>query len=160
MKDRERMRKQSNHERTGEGFSCNNCGGWVEVSESMGTHHRNHCPSCLCSKHVDLEKPGDRKASCNAGMKPIGLTFKQAGINKYGKPRQGELMIIHQCTNTDCDIISINRIASDDNSGAILSVFEKSQTHNDVKGKIKKMGINLLTKHDEEEVRTQLFGKS
>src|SRR3990167_4544967 len=86
-------------EQSREGFKCNYCSGWAATSKYIGTHHRNHCPSCLWSKHVDSEKAGDRKASCGAGMKPVGLTLKQAGIDKYGKPRQGELMVIHHCTN-------------------------------------------------------------
>lgn len=159
MEHCERMRKQS--ERLGKGFKCNNCSGWVSTSESIGTHHRNHCPSCLWSKHVDFEKAGDRKALCGAGMKPIGLTFKQAGIDKYGGARQGELMVIHQCTNRDCGKISINRIAGDDNTGVILRVFEESQIlSDDLRKEITKASISLLTGRDEGRVKTQLFGKS
>lgn len=44
------------------------------------------------NKHVDLEKTGDRKASCGAEMKPIGL--KQTEIDKSSKPRQGELIVV------------------------------------------------------------------
>lgn len=143
------------------GFKCVHCGGWVTISELMGTHHRNHCPFCLWSKHVDLEKPGDRKASCGAGMEPVGLTFKREGYDKYGRLRQGELMVIHHCTNEDCGKISINRIAGDDSPEAILRVFERSLTIDDaLRKKIAEADITLLTEKDEEEIRTQLFGKS
>lgn len=159
MEDRERMRGRS--EQFKEGFRCNHCHGWVSTSELIGTHHRNHCPSCLWSKNVDLEKAGDRKASCGAEMEPIGLTFKQTGIDKYGKPRQGELMVVHRCTNKDCGKISINRIAGDDNSEVILRVFEGSQVlDDDLREEMTSMGINLLTKGDKKQIKTQLFGKS
>lgn len=157
--ENERMRRQS--EQNKEGFKCNHCRGWVSTSEFIGTHHRNHCPSCLWSKHVDLEKAGDRKASCGAGMEPIGLTFKQAGTDRYGRPRQGELMVVHRCTNEDCGKISINRIAGDDNPETILRVFEGSQLLGDDLGEeITRAGINLLTKQDKERIKTQLFGKT
>lgn len=142
------------------GFRCNHCGKWVSVSESIGTQHCNHCPLCLWSKHVDLKKPGDRKSRCQAGMKPIGLTFKYEGTDKYGKPRQGELMLIHRCTKKDCGKISINRIAGDDNPEAIIDVFQKCQALSpELKEKLEKQGIDLLTRSDEEQIRIQLYGK-
>lgn len=136
------------------------CRGWVTTSENIGTHHRNHCPSCLWSKHVDLEKAGDRKAACGAGMEPVGLTFKQEGFDKYGRPRRGELMVIHRCTNRDCGKISINRIAADDNPAIILNVFYASQTiDDDLKHDISNFGIRLLTKNDKKDIEIHLFGK-
>ncbi len=158
MRNHERIRRQP--EQKNGGFRCNHCSGWVTTSEYIGTHHRNHCPSCLWSKHVDLKKAGDRKASCGAGMEPVGLTFKQEGFDKYGRPRQGELMVIHHCTNQECGKISINRIAGDDNPAVILKVFEASQTMDrGLRDDIINAGIKLLTKSDEEEIRTQLFGR-
>lgn len=133
-------------------FRCWHCDRWVSFSSFIGTKHRNHCPFCLWSKHVDLEKPGDRNSTCQGEMKPIGLTFKQGG---------GELMIIHQCTNPDCGKISINRIAGDDSSSAILNIFKESQTLSpDLTKKLKRGNIRLLTKADEKQIRTQLFGES
>jgi len=110
---------------------------------------------------MDLEKSGDRKASCRAAMKPMGLTFKNEGFDKYGKPRQGELMLIHICTDETCQKISINRIAADDQPEAILKVFQESQKlDKGLKRKIAKADIKLLAKSDEKEIRNQLFGKS
>lgn len=43
-------------------FTCKNCGR-VVVPEGAGSTHRNHCPNCLCSLHVD-EEPGDRAPAC------------------------------------------------------------------------------------------------
>lgn len=107
------------------GFKCCYCGQWVRFSEFMGTAHRNHCPYCLWSKHVDDRKVGDRKSQCQKPMKPIGLTFKWEGVDKYNNLREGELMLIHECTG--CGKISINRIAADDNEETILKVFDESQ---------------------------------
>ena len=39
-------------------FTCRNCGRLV-VSAGAGSSHRNHCPNCLASLHLDVE-PGDR----------------------------------------------------------------------------------------------------
>ena len=94
-------------------FKCCNCGQWVFFTKFISTKHRNHCPFCLWSKHVDLDKPGDRSFKCQVDMKSIGLTFEHEGMGKYGKLWQGELMLIHECTG--CVKISINRIATDDN---------------------------------------------
>ncbi len=140
------------------GFRCCKCGQWVPFSEFMGTEHRNHCPFCLWSKHVDLKKSGDRKSKCQAPMKPIGLTFKHEGVDKYGRPQQGELMLIHECVN--CGKISINRIAADDNEEAILRVFEESQKLSPGKrNQLERENIEVLSSERKEEVLTQLFGK-
>lgn len=155
-KERERLLKSE--EKKG-GFRCCNCGQWVPFSGFIGTAHRNHCPFCLRSKHVDLKKPGDRKSSCRAGMEPIGLTFKHEGVDKYGKLRQGELMLIHECTG--CGKISINRIAADDNSEAILRVFEESQKLDPGKrNQLEQDGIEILSKETKKEILVQLFGKN
>ncbi len=58
-------------------------------------------------------------------MKQIGLTFKKAGKNKYGKMKQGEIMLIHKCYGYRR--ISLNRIVSDDSSEKILKIFQSSQ---------------------------------
>ena len=139
------------------GFKCCNCGKLVFFSEFIGTEHRNHCPFCLWSKHVDLEEPGDRKADCRAGMKPIGLTFKQEGTDKYGRPRPGELMIIHECAG--CGKISINRIAGDDNPETILKIFEVSQgLLPEKQDSLKRSGIEIISKEEREKIITQLYG--
>ena len=45
-----------------ESFTCKQCGRLV-VSGGAGSGHRNHCPNCLSSLHLDVE-PGDRAADC------------------------------------------------------------------------------------------------
>ena len=54
-------------EKNDSGFICENCG--FEV-KPLGKTSRNHCPKCLCSKHVDI-LPGDRACSCGGIMRPV-----------------------------------------------------------------------------------------
>lgn len=139
-------------------FDCENCQKIVSTNKFIGTRHRNHCPFCLWSKHVDLKISGDRKSSCEGPMQPWGLTFKHEGHDRYEKRRQGELMIIHLCIR--CQKISINRIASDDNPEQILRLLEQSSNlGEEEKNRIKSSGITLLVKEDREGIESQLFGK-
>ena len=138
-------------------FICSHCGEQVTYDRKIGTQHRNHCPYCLWSKHVDLNEPGDRKSTCYGDMEPIGLTFKKESQNKYKKDKQGELMLIHQCLK--CGKISINRLAADDDNQAILEVFEQSkQMDLEQRQQLKVQGIKLLDEKDKKEIFTQLFG--
>jgi hypothetical protein len=83
-------------------FQCRHCG--VEVSlDAPGTSHRNHCPACLWSRHLDRNVPGDRDAACSGGMEPIAVTVR-------GK---GRWVLIHRCTS--CGRLRLNRVAGDDN---------------------------------------------
>ena len=43
-------------------FTCKVCG-WMVGPNGAGSDHRNHCPNCLHSLHVD-EEPGDRASWC------------------------------------------------------------------------------------------------
>lgn len=138
-------------------FQCINCGKQVAASGLIGTKNRNHCPFCLTSKHVDNHVAGDRQASCQGQMRAVGLAFKNEGIDKYGKPRQGELMLIHVCLR--CGKISINRIAADDHTDLIISLLN-SESLADKADKLKANGIEPLGKSDIEQVKTLLFGKT
>ncbi len=140
------------------GFECSNCKRFVEFSKYIGTKHRNHCPFCLWSFHLDDKKSGDRKAICEGQMVPLGLTFKQEGLDKYGKKKQGELMLVHECQK--CLKISINRIAGDDDHQALTEVFEGAKKNSPEKvEQLKKEGIELLSEKDKAEVFLQLFGE-
>ena len=117
------VRSQRNTE-VNKDFKCLHCHFYVSANTFIaGVNNRNHCPYCLWSRHMDLFEAGDRLAVCKAEMKPIGLTLKRTR-KKYGKATYGELMLIHQCS--DCEKISINRIAADDNVGLIYEIFRKS----------------------------------
>ncbi len=137
-------------------FQCKNCERKISKEKVIGTLYRNHCPHCLYSIDIDLS-PGDRNSKCKGVMMPIGLTFKKEGKDKYGKQRQGELMIIHECKK--CKKFSINRIAGDDNSDSILQIFKNSQLLNLLKLKsLKDNGIKPLNENDRKEILRQLFG--
>ncbi len=92
-------------------FICKVCGQTV-VPEQAGTGHRNHCPNCLSSLHVDNE-PGDRAAGCGGVMEPIGVWVRKGG----------EWAIIHRCKR--CGQLSSNRIAADDNPIKLMSIALK-----------------------------------
>lgn len=49
-------------------FTCKVCGRLC-TPENAGSDHRNHCPNCLSSLHVDIE-PGDRESDCGGIMEP------------------------------------------------------------------------------------------
>jgi len=131
-------------------FKCINCKKEISESGSIGTRNRNHCPHCLFSQHLDENIPGDRMSKCKGVMIPAALTLKKEKIDKYGRKKTGEIMIVHKCNK--CGKISTNRIAGDDNPNEILNVLEKSVNLNID-------GIKILTDNDKEEVKNQLFGK-
>ena len=137
-------------------FRCKHCHAHVSTDPLLsGVNNRNHCPYCLHSRHMDLYEAGDRLSACKAEMRPVGLALKKTN-KKYGK-QQGELMIIHQCS--ECESISINRTAADDDAQTILEIFNRSQ-HLDaqVKARIAQSGIQALANDDYEVVCARLFG--
>lgn len=144
--------KEWKKEHAAGGFRCSHCRQWVAINTHMGTVNRNHCSSCLWSKHVD-EAKGDRRARCYGGMRPIGLTFKHEG---HG--RQGEIMLVHECSV--CGKISINRIASDDGNDEILAVYDLSFSNIELPLRLKQVGIRLLNEDDEREIKVQLYGNT
>lgn len=153
-KDWSQKRKDKKHfqEQKSQAFRCGQCRAFVVVNEYIGTANRNHCNSCLWSKHVDNKK-GDRNSQCQAGMEPIGLTMKWEGSARFG-----ELMLIHLCRG--CSKISINRIAGDDDVYKILDIFAHSQTmHGGLRFLVEQQEIMLLGESDREEIEIQLFGK-
>ncbi|PKO11653.1 MAG: hypothetical protein CVU39_28195 [Chloroflexi bacterium HGW-Chloroflexi-10] len=138
------------------GFTCAHCKIYISSDFLLsGVQNRNHCPYCLWSKHVDLHQSGDRLCACKAPMCPVGLAFKRTR-NKYGSG-QGELMIIHRCT--DCGGVSINRIAADDDNEKLLRLFDSS-LHLDAafRTQLKLEGIQTVHTEDLPLVRARLFG--
>lgn len=83
-----------------EEFKCGHCKTFVGPPLSGG-RHRNHCPLCLYSKHVD-RTPGDRRNDCRSLMEPIGTAFR----------RNGEQVIVHRCLG--CGEVRYCRAAADD----------------------------------------------
>lgn len=101
----------SHKSRADSSFTCTRCRHHVPAS-SYGVKHRNHCPRCLWSRHLD-DEPGDRRVSCAQPMEPIAIEVR----------RDGEWAIVHRCTG--CGIIKTNRIAGDDHELALLALALK-----------------------------------
>ncbi|HET8521656.1 MAG TPA: RNHCP domain-containing protein [Thermomicrobiales bacterium] len=90
-----------------ESFKCGHCKAFIGPTVSGG-RHRNHCPLCLYSRHVDDRHPGDRASDCRSLMAPVAT---------FHRPK-GEQVIVHRCLG--CGIERHNRVAADDNMIACL----------------------------------------
>ncbi|HET7037308.1 MAG TPA: RNHCP domain-containing protein [Thermomicrobiaceae bacterium] len=88
-------------------FRCKHCKRLVGPTLSGG-RHRNHCPVCLYSRHVDGKTPGDRASDCRSLMEPIGVFIRPSG----------EQVVVHRCLG--CDLERYNRVAADDNPLAVM----------------------------------------
>ena len=95
-------------------FACGHCGR-VVVPTGSGTEHRNHCPNCLWSLHVDM-RPGDRRSGCRGAMEPIGIWIREGG----------EWALIHRCTQ--CGMLKGNRIAGDDDELRLFGLAARPLT--------------------------------
>ncbi len=88
-----------------EEFICEHCGNHVSP---LNYTARDHCPSCLYSKHLDI-MPGDRLNTCHGLLKPIG-------IEKY----KNTYKIIYKCSS--CHQLHKNIMANDDNYDLIIQL--------------------------------------
>ena len=77
-------------------FTCKVCGRLC-TPQNAGSDHRNHCPNCLSSLHVD----------------PVAVWVRKGG----------EWAIIHRCRR--CGALSSNRVAADDNPMKLMSIAMK-----------------------------------
>lgn len=150
-------KKKTSHTSFNADFRCSQCKAAVNAGRAdCSVNNRNHCPHCLWSLHVDLNKAGDRLSSCHSRMQPIGLTMKQT-LKRYDSGKSGELMLIHLCTA--CGKLSINRIAADDNPQKIFNLFRESFAMDEtLKNRLAASGIRLLGSGDTSAVYAQLFG--
>lgn len=90
-----------------EDFVCENCGKFVKKLDYTA---RDHCPYCLCSKHVDIN-PGDREETCHGILQPIDIE----------KNRKADYKIVYKCNK--CGAIRKNIMASDDTFDEIIKVM-------------------------------------
>ncbi len=95
----------------GGSFTCIHCGYPVPVA-ALGTSHRNHCPNCLWSRHLDL-RPGDRMCACQGPMEPVAIWIRSGG----------EWALIHRCGR--CGTLRSNRIAGDDDPVALREIANR-----------------------------------
>lgn len=119
LKDISKFARQikNNYQHTActESFICQACG-MPANPENAGSHHRNHCPHCLVSLHVD-NRPGDRSSMCRGRMEPISIWSKA----------DDEWAIVHRCR--DCGVLKTNRVAADDNQKLLTEIAEKAMKH-------------------------------
>ena len=139
-------------------FRCAHCRNLVSAAHMLsGVNNRNHCPYCLWSLHLDLFAAGDRLSACKGQMRPIGLTIKKSR-NKYRPEARGELMLIHECL--ECQSLSINRIAADDDPESILTIFHDSLLHGyQLRVRCEQQGIVVLGSGELGMVHMQLYGQ-
>jgi hypothetical protein len=105
--DKAQRTKEHRRDAPGDAFRCVGCKLDVPFA-APGTAHRNHCPHCLTSVHVDRRVPGDRRERCHGRMTALCLSVRQ----------DGEWLIIHHCVA--CGSLSSNRVAGDDNALLLL----------------------------------------
>ncbi len=94
-----------------EDFICEVCG--TEVKK-LGYTARDHCPNCLCSKHVDIN-PGDRACSCKGILRPTSIEATKKGNYK----------IVYTCEK--CGMMKKNVVAKDDNYDQILEIMASTK---------------------------------
>lgn len=97
-------------------LQCGNCGSVFSLSIPNGKH-RDHCPVCLYSVHID-NRPGDRNAWCGQGthdnwspskLVPVGVT-----------ELQNVPSIVYKCEK--CGAVKINKYAPDDSQSLITKL--------------------------------------
>ncbi len=133
--DYSRKRSKPRYKQTEEVFKCRHCHRFV-CPPASGGQHRNHCPYCLYSRHVDDRKPGDRMSNCGSSMEPVA---------HFQRPN-GEYVIVHHCHG--CDFERFNRIAADDDFDLVLSLpAQPPRTSREVKAQ---QAENWLAEHVEE----------
>lgn len=93
-----------------EDFVCEVCGKNVE---KLSYTARDHCPYCLCSKHLD-NNPGDRASLCKGILKPIDI-----------EKCKDTYKIIYKCDK--CGLIKKNKIANDDDFDKILEIMKNKE---------------------------------
>ncbi|MFH0701019.1 MAG: RNHCP domain-containing protein [Candidatus Woesearchaeota archaeon] len=127
-------------------FRCGYCKNMVPA-ESIGTAHRNHCPTCGYSRHID-NRTGHVNSTCKSLMAPVGLMWKS----------EGEISLVHLCLG--CETIDYNRIAGDDNPEMILGIYQASANIEDkLVGLLSAQRITLILPEEEYMVRVRLFGQ-
>lgn len=99
-----------------ETFRCVHCKLLVGTTPSGG-RHRNHCPYCLYSRHVDERTPGDRASACGASMAPVAYFLRP----------KGEQVLVHRCLG--CGFERYCRIAADDSEAVLEALPEVEPRH-------------------------------
>ena len=93
-------------------FTCKVCGRLC-TPQNAGSDHRNHCPNCLSSLHVDIE-PGDRAVRLRRHHGAGGRLGAQRAANGPSSTAARR-----------CGALSSNRVAADDNPMKLMSIAMK-----------------------------------
>ncbi|MFJ9179290.1 RNHCP domain-containing protein [Streptomyces sp. NPDC102360] len=87
-------------------FVCAWCGLTVTTADPDG-RSRNHCPSCLHSRHV-LDHVQGGRTECHGRMSPIAIAVL----------RTGDWRVVHRCVR--CDELTSNPVSPDDNQLVLM----------------------------------------
>ncbi|GAA3034964.1 RNHCP domain-containing protein [Kitasatospora sp. NPDC006786] len=87
-------------------FACTWCGLTVSTRAADGTR-RNHCPSCLHSRHV-LDHVEGGPSECLGRMSPIAIAVL----------RTGDWTVVHRCVR--CDELTSTPVRTDDNQLVLM----------------------------------------
>jgi len=145
--------KAQTHKQRSSGFRCINCRALIpDANRVIGTQHRDHCPLCLFSLHLDEDKPGDRKSRCFGAMRPIGMTFK----NNCKEP-----MVVYECVK--CGKIHKNRCSADDSVHTIVDILRRSLVSGRfdshlIQKKLQSAGVILIGKEEVVDLLHSIFG--
>ncbi|WP_454197720.1 RNHCP domain-containing protein [Nocardia sp. Marseille-Q1738] len=82
-------------------FTCIRCG-LVVATLAPDDSWRNHCPSCLSSRHTHDHVEGGA-SDCGARMAPLSIAVL----------RTGEWAVVHRCTR--CQELALHPVCGDDN---------------------------------------------
>ncbi|XKK37436.1 RNHCP domain-containing protein [Nocardiopsis sp. ARC36] len=89
-------------------FTCLRCGLSVSALAPEG-ERRDHCPSCLTSRHVVDQVRGGR-SDCGGRMVPVSVAVV----------RDGAWMLVHRCTL--CDELAGSSVSRDDNHLVLMRI--------------------------------------
>ncbi|MEI5097840.1 RNHCP domain-containing protein [Streptomyces sp. PmtG] len=97
---------RTSHTLTVDTFTCAWCGLAVSATVADGTR-RDHCPSCLHSRHVTDHVEGG-PSDCHGRMAPISIAVL----------RTGDWMVVHRCVR--CDELTSHPVRADDNQLVLM----------------------------------------
>ncbi|MFD3688045.1 RNHCP domain-containing protein [Nocardiopsis sp. NPDC058631] len=89
-------------------FTCVRCGLAVSAL-APGGDRRDHCPSCLASRHLTDQVRGVR-SDCGGHMLPVSVAVL----------RGGDWMLVHRCTR--CGELAGSSVSEDDNHLVLMRI--------------------------------------
>ncbi|MGW1014311.1 RNHCP domain-containing protein [Streptomyces termitum] len=96
-------------------FACTWCGRTASTHATDG-EPRNHCPSCLHSRHV-LDRAEGGPSDCGGRMSPIAVAVL----------RTGDWAVVHRCAH--CDELTSHPVGADDNRLVLMRLAVRPLAH-------------------------------